>query len=45
MKHYEQKSKMTYNSENAYISKTRKKNVYETNKQGPKMIWLPKVKN
>lgn len=44
-KYYENKAKMLSKSENAYISKTKKKNVYEIKKQGSKMIWVPKVKN
>ena len=44
-KHYENREKMSPSSGNAYVSKTRKKTVYETNKQRPKMIWVPKVKN
>ena len=30
---------------NAYVSKTRNIFGYEINKQGPKMIWVTKVKN
>lgn len=28
---------------NVYIYKINEKNVYETNKKGPKMAWVPKV--
>lgn len=37
-------TKLSSNFENAYISKIGKKNVCETNKQGPKMIWIPKLR-
>lgn len=40
-KHYEHKAKILYVHVNTYISK---KDVYEINKKGPKMIWVPKVK-
>lgn len=44
-KHCEHKEKISFNFENVYVSKTRKETTYEPNKQGPKMIWVPKVKN
>lgn len=44
-KHREHKVIGLSKSENAYISKTKKKNVCKTNKQVPKTIWIPKIKN
>lgn len=38
------KLKYHLNLKNVYISKTEKKNIYETNKQGPKMICISKLR-